>query len=244
MRKRRHWRPHPRRQRFADLAFSDGSYRPSSCTGFPRGDERGAQSCWPHVPIPSSSPAPAARDQPGPRRLPRLAESPATSVDIPAATPSYGTLRRRAAACLIVGIAHRRHRLPWLYRWDQPGLAGSNPSTPGCRVCFKPMGAPRPEPIIHRGRRRLRGFITGLMGGFSIPPDQAAAQGKQYLLMGMRLNPRHRAHGDGRRQSSRPPNRPGWVFVARPPPRSAASPLPIGLEIIRPTSSIHRRRYY
>ena len=51
------------------------------------------------------------------------------------------------------------------------------------------MGTPKPDANYIASDADYVDFITELMGGFSIPPEvKALRKGKQYLLMGLRLN--------------------------------------------------------
>jgi len=56
-------------------------------------------------------------------------------------------------------------------------------------VLFKPMGAPLPKPSYIASDADYVDYITELMGGFAVPLFvKARRKGKQYLLLGMRLN--------------------------------------------------------
>ncbi|TCS61739.1 SIR2 family protein [Varunaivibrio sulfuroxidans] len=60
-----------------------------------------------------------------------------------------------------------------------------NPDLP---VLFKPMGSPAPDPTFIASDADYVDYITELMGGFAIPPFlKKKRQGKQYLLIGLRL---------------------------------------------------------
>lgn len=55
-------------------------------------------------------------------------------------------------------------------------------------VLFKPMGTPLPDPTFIASDADYVDYITELMGGFAIPAFlKEYRQGKQYLLIGMRL---------------------------------------------------------
>ncbi|MCE1182159.1 MAG: SIR2 family protein, partial [Rhodocyclales bacterium] len=75
-------------------------------------------------------------------------------------------------------------------------------------------------------------FITELMGGFSIPPEiKALRQGKQYLLMGMRLNrDTERMVMADMIYAAAP--QPGWVFIVEPTDKERRFCKKLGLEII------------
>ena len=92
---------------------------------------------------------------------------------------------------LIVGIARLggtdfRYKL---YFWDGVAYQKTDVINPGIPILYKPMGTPKPEANYIASDADYVDFITELMGGFSIPPVvKELRKGKQYLLMGMRLN--------------------------------------------------------
>ncbi|AXS79734.1 SIR2 family protein [Dechloromonas sp. HYN0024] len=92
---------------------------------------------------------------------------------------------------LIVGIARLggtdfRYKL---YFWDGTAYQKTTVINPGIPILYKPMGTPRPEANYIASDADYVDFITELMGGFSIPPEvKELRKGKQYLLMGLRLN--------------------------------------------------------
>jgi len=92
---------------------------------------------------------------------------------------------------LIVGIARLggtdfRYKL---YFWDGVAYQKTETINPGIPILYKPMGTPKPEANYIASDADYVDFITELMGGFSIPPVvKELRKGKQYLLMGMRLN--------------------------------------------------------
>ena len=92
---------------------------------------------------------------------------------------------------LIVGIARLggtdfRYKL---YFWDGVAYQKSETINPGIPILYKPMGTPKPEANYIASDADYVDFITELMGGFSIPPAvKELRKGKQYLLMGLRLN--------------------------------------------------------
>ena len=92
---------------------------------------------------------------------------------------------------LIVGIARIagtafRYKL---YFWNGNAYVPTELINPALPILFKPMGTPRPEGIYIASDADYVDFITELLGGYSIPPEvKALRKGKQYLLMGMRLN--------------------------------------------------------
>ncbi|MFZ4537015.1 SIR2 family protein [Propionivibrio sp.] len=76
-----------------------------------------------------------------------------------------------------------------LYSWDGVTYQRAQAINPALPILFKPMGTPKPEPSYIASDADYVDFITELMGGFSIPPVvKALRKGKQYLLMGLRLN--------------------------------------------------------
>ncbi len=66
---------------------------------------------------------------------------------------------------------------------------GQEEVDPSLPVLFKPMGSPLPDPTYIASDADYVDYITELMGGFAIPGFlKTRRQGKQYLLLGMRLN--------------------------------------------------------
>lgn len=100
---------------------------------------------------------------------------------------SYGNLPHN----LIVGIARLggtdfRYKL---YFWDGNAYQKTEAINPAIPILYKPMGTPKPDANYIASDADYVDFITELMGGFSIPPEvKALRKGKQYLLMGLRLN--------------------------------------------------------
>ncbi|MCK6375402.1 MAG: SIR2 family protein [Zoogloea sp.] len=135
---------------------------------------------------------------------------------------------------LIVGIARiggtdYRYKL---YRWDGQVYSKVESIDTRLPVLFKPMGTPRPEPVYIASDADYVDFITELMGGFSIPPEiKQLRQGKQYLLMGMRLNrdTERMVMADMIFSAAKPA---GWVFIAEPTAKERRFCARIGLEII------------
>ena len=135
---------------------------------------------------------------------------------------------------LIVGIARiggtdYRYKL---YRWDGQAYSRTEAIDTRLPVLFKPMGTPRPEPVYIASDADYVDFITELMGGFSIPPEiKQLRQGKQYLLMGMRLNrdTERMVMADIIWSAAEPA---GWVFIAEPTEKEKRYCKKIGLEII------------
>ena len=135
---------------------------------------------------------------------------------------------------LIVGIARisgtaLRYKL---YFWDGGAYQPTEVINPALPILFKPMGTPRPEPVYIASDADYVDFITELMGGFSIPPEvKALRKGKQYLLMGMRLNrdTERMVMADMIYSAGEPA---GWVFIAEPTAKERRYCQRIGLEII------------
>ena len=135
---------------------------------------------------------------------------------------------------LIVGIARIggtdfRYKI---YRWDGSAYQRVESIDTGLPILFKPMGTPRPEGVYIASDADYVDFITELMGGFSIPPEiKALRQGKQYLLMGMRLNrDTERMVMADMIYAAAP--QPGWVFIVEPTDKERRFCKKLGLEII------------
>ena len=135
---------------------------------------------------------------------------------------------------LIVGIARIagtafRYKL---YFWNGNAYVPTELINPALPILFKPMGTPRPEGIYIASDADYVDFITELMGGYSIPPEvKALRKGKQYLLMGMRLNrdTERMVMADIIWSAADPA---GWVFIAEPTEKEKRYCKKIGLEII------------
>lgn len=135
---------------------------------------------------------------------------------------------------LIVGIARiggtdYRYKL---YHWDGAAYTRIERIDITQPILFKPMGTPRPEGVYIASDADYVDFITELMGGFSIPPEiKQLRQGKQYLLMGMRLNrdTERMVMADMIFSAGKPA---GWVFIAEPTAKERRFCARIGLEII------------
>lgn len=135
---------------------------------------------------------------------------------------------------LIVGIARLggtdfRYKL---YLWDGAAYQKSEAINPAFPILFKPMGTPRPEANYIASDADYVDFITELMGGFSIPPElKELRKGKQYLLMGMRLNrdTERMVMADIIYSATEPA---GWVCIAEPTEKEKRYCKKIGLEII------------
>jgi hypothetical protein len=135
---------------------------------------------------------------------------------------------------LIVGIARIggtdfRYKL---YCWDGTAYSKTDAINPALPILFKPMGTPKPEPAYIASDADYVDFITELMGGFSIPSVvKELRKGKQYLLMGMRLNrdTERMVMADMIYSAAEPA---GWVFIAEPTEKEKRYCKKIGLEII------------
>jgi hypothetical protein len=136
---------------------------------------------------------------------------------------------------LIVGVARIsgtafRYKI---YFWDGQAYQPSEVINTAIPILFKPMGTPRPEGVYIASDADYVDFITELMGGFSIPPEiKELRKGKQYLLMGMRLNrdTERMVMADMIWSSAEPA---GWVFIAEPTDKERRYCKKIGLEILQ-----------
>ncbi len=135
---------------------------------------------------------------------------------------------------LIVGIARiggtdYRYKI---YYWDGVNYTLTPVINTALPILFKPMGTPKPEAVYIASDADYVDFITELMGGFSIPPEvKELRKGKQYLLMGMRLNrdTERMVMADMIYSAAQPA---GWVFIAEPTAKERRFCKKIGLEIV------------
>jgi len=135
---------------------------------------------------------------------------------------------------LIVGVARIsgtafRYKL---FYWDGQVYQACTELNTALPILFKPMGTPRPEANYIASDADYVDFITELMGGYSIPPEiKAMRQGKQYLLLGMRLNrdTERMVMADIIYSSAQPA---GWIFIAQPTEKEKRYCHKIGLEIL------------
>lgn len=135
---------------------------------------------------------------------------------------------------LIVGIARIggtdfRYKL---YFWNGVSYQKSEVINPAIPILFKPMGTPKPEPVYIASDADYVDFITELMGGFSIPPAvKELRKGKQYLLLGMRLNrdTERMVMADMIHAAAQ---QAGWIFIAEPTDKERRFCRKVGLEII------------
>ncbi len=135
---------------------------------------------------------------------------------------------------LIVGIARLggtdvRYKL---YFWDGAAYRKSAALDPGAPILFKPMGTPKPEANYIASDADYVDFITELMGGFSIPPlVKELRKGKQYLLMGLRLNrdTERMVMSDMIYSAAEPA---GWALIQEPTDKERRFCKKQGLELI------------
>lgn len=137
---------------------------------------------------------------------------------------------------LIVGIARlggTDYRFKLYERkadaYQEITLAQANPALP---ILFKPMGTPVPQPNYIASDADYVDYITELMGGFSIPAFlKERRQGKQYLLMGLRLNrdTERMVMSDIIYSAASPA---GWVLIPEPNDKERRFCKKLGLEIV------------
>jgi len=135
---------------------------------------------------------------------------------------------------LIVGIARiggtpNRYKL---YIWDGSSYTEVEALDMSLPVLFKPMGTPRPEGVYIASDADYVDYITELMGGFAIPPGMKEYRvGKQYLLMGLRLNrdTERMVMSDIIYGAGEPS---GWILLPEPNAKERRFCQKVGLEII------------
>ena len=135
---------------------------------------------------------------------------------------------------LIVGIARLggsdfRYRL---YAYDGVAYHRREAIDPALPILFKPMGTPKPEPSYIASDADYVDYITELMGGFAIPPAvKALRKGKQYLLLGLRLNrdTERMVMADLIHPAAEPA---GWVLIAQPSEKERRFCRKVGLELV------------
>ena len=143
---------------------------------------------------------------------------------------SYACLKHN----LIVGIARLggtdfRYKL---YCWDTVAYHKTDVIDPDLPILFKPMGTPKPAPDYVASDADYVDYITELMGGFSIPPVvKALRKGKQYLLMGLRLNrdTERMVMSDIIYDAAQPA---GWAMIQEPTDKERRYCKKLGLELI------------
>ncbi|MER2518371.1 MAG: SIR2 family protein [Candidatus Accumulibacter phosphatis] len=135
---------------------------------------------------------------------------------------------------LIVGMARLggsdfRYKL---YAWDGGAYQRRAVIDPALPILFKPMGTPKPEPTYVASDADYVDYITELMGGFAIPPEvKELRRGKQYLLMGLRLNrdTERMVMADIIYAAARPA---GWVLISKPSDKERRFCAKLGLVLI------------
>ena len=108
-------------------------------------------------------------------------------------------------------------------------LEQANPALP---ILFKPMGTPVPKPNYIASDADYVDYITELMGGFAIPSFlKERRQGRQYLLMGLRLNrdTERMVMADIIYGAARPA---GWVLIPEPNDKERRFCKKLGLQIV------------
>ena len=108
-------------------------------------------------------------------------------------------------------------------------LEQANPALP---ILFKPMGTPVPKPNYIASDADYVDYITELMGGFAIPSFlKERRQGRQYLLMGLRLNrdTERMVMADIIYGAARPA---GWVLIPEPNDKERRFCRKLGLQIV------------
>ena len=103
---------------------------------------------------------------------------------------------------------------------------------PSLPILFKPMGSPLPDATYIASDADYVDYITELMGGFAIPNFlKEYRKGKQYLLLGMRLNrdTERMVMSDIIYGADEPK---GWVLIPEPNAKEQRYCQRLGLEII------------
>ena len=99
-------------------------------------------------------------------------------------------------------------------------------------VLFKPMGSPLPDPTFIASDADYVDYITELMGGFAIPDFLKQQRlGKQYLLLGLRLNrdTERMVLSDIVYGADKPT---GWALIPEPTDKELRFCKKIGFEVI------------
>ena len=120
-----------------------------------------------------------------------------------------------------------------LYSWDGAAYTPVTEVDATKPVLFKPMGTPRPVSNYIASDADYVDYITELMGGFAIPPAlKEYRKGKQYLLMGMRLNrdTERMVFSDMIYSAATPA---GWALIAEPTDKEIRYCKKLGIEVIR-----------
>ncbi len=99
-------------------------------------------------------------------------------------------------------------------------------------ILFKPMGSPLPDPTFIASDADYVDYITELMGGFAIPDFLKQHRlGKQYLLLGLRLNrdTERMVLSDIVYGAGKPT---GWALIPDPTDKELRFCKKIGIEVI------------
>jgi SIR2-like domain len=102
----------------------------------------------------------------------------------------------------------------------------------GLPILFKPMGSPVPDPTYIASDADYVDYITELMGGFAIPAFlKQHRKGKQYLLLGLRLNrdTERMVLSDIVYDGDTPT---GWALIPEPTAKELRFCKKIGIEVI------------
>jgi hypothetical protein len=119
-----------------------------------------------------------------------------------------------------------------LFVWDGNAYAKTETLDTGKPMLFKPMGTPRPEANYIASDADYVDYITELMGGLAIPMEiKAYRKGRQYLLMGLRLNrDTQRMVLSDMIYNAAP--RAGWALIPDPTDKERRFCKKLGIEII------------
>ena len=135
---------------------------------------------------------------------------------------------------LVVGMARLggtayRYKL---FAWDGSAYSKVDILNTSLPILFKPMGTPRPEANYIASDADYVDYITELMGGFAIPTGlKEYRKGRQYLLLGMRLNrdTERMVLSDMIYCAASPA---GWVLIPEPTDKERRFCKKLGLEIV------------
>ncbi|MCB1956197.1 MAG: SIR2 family protein [Rhodocyclaceae bacterium] len=135
---------------------------------------------------------------------------------------------------LVVGVA-RIGGTPFRYKlfhWDTATYTEVETLDMSLPILFKPMGTPRPEANYIASDADYVDYITELMGGYAIPPQmKTLRQGRQYLLIGLRLNrdTERMVMSDIIYGAGSPS---GWVLIPEPTAKERRFCAKLGLELV------------
>jgi hypothetical protein len=119
-----------------------------------------------------------------------------------------------------------------LFSWDGAAYAPATAIDPARPILFKPMGTPRPDGTYIASDADYVDYITELMGGFAIPPAlKEIRRGKQYLLLGLRLNrdTERMVLSDIIYAAGSPA---GWALIPEPTAKERRFCKKLGLEVV------------